>query len=60
MTSLQKAEDLCQKGRANEAVPYLKEAMKDENNLDAYIQMAFLCDRPFALETLETAESRGS
>ncbi|KAJ6623261.1 hypothetical protein B0H10DRAFT_808582 [Mycena sp. CBHHK59/15] len=33
--------------------------MKDDNNLDAYIQMAFLVDRAFALETLETAEAKG-
>ncbi|KAJ7153296.1 hypothetical protein C8R46DRAFT_473579 [Mycena filopes] len=59
--NLKKAEDLCRKMRPNEAAPFLMEAMKDENNLDAHIQLAFLCetDKPFGVEVLETAERIG-
>ncbi|KAJ6485475.1 hypothetical protein C8R47DRAFT_1048058 [Mycena vitilis] len=57
--NLRKAEDLCQKRRPNEAVPFLLEAIKDPNNLDADLQMAFLCDKPFAVKTLENAEFKG-
>ncbi|KAJ6536892.1 hypothetical protein B0H19DRAFT_1270587 [Mycena capillaripes] len=57
--SSEKAEDLCQKRRPNEAVPFLMEAMKDPNNLDADLQMPFLCDRPMAMEVLEQTERRG-
>ncbi|KAJ6575749.1 hypothetical protein DFH09DRAFT_915347 [Mycena vulgaris] len=43
-----------------DAVPFLKEALKDENNLDAYIQMAFLSpDKPSVVDVLETAELKG-
>jgi len=32
----------------------------DKNNLDAYIEMAFLLDMEGAVETLEAAELRGN
>ena len=35
------------------------EAIKDQNNLDAMIELAFLRHRPHAIQTLELAESRG-
>ncbi|KAJ7493837.1 hypothetical protein FB451DRAFT_1336012 [Mycena latifolia] len=58
--NLQKAEDLCRKGRPMDAVPFLREALKDANNLDADIQMAFLSpDKPTAVEVLEDAEVKG-
>ncbi|KAF8963242.1 hypothetical protein BDZ97DRAFT_1821224 [Flammula alnicola] len=57
--NLEKAEDLCRKRKPNLAVPYLLKAIKDNNNLDAIIQVAFLLDMPGAIEALEAAELRG-
>ncbi|KAJ7452748.1 hypothetical protein B0H11DRAFT_283446 [Mycena galericulata] len=57
--NLQKAEDLCRKGRPKDALPFLREAMKDENNLDADIQMAFLRDKFAVAQVLEAAELKG-
>jgi hypothetical protein len=60
MSSLEKAEDLCRKKKPKLAVPYILKAIQDENNLDAFIQAAFLLDIEGALEALETAELRGT
>ncbi|KAJ7105501.1 hypothetical protein C8R43DRAFT_1046632 [Mycena crocata] len=58
--SQKKAEDLCRKGRPNDAVPFLLEAIKDKNNLDAFIQMAFLSPtKTEAVENLEMTKSIG-
>ncbi|KAF9221491.1 hypothetical protein BS17DRAFT_796994 [Gyrodon lividus] len=57
--SLEKAEDLCRKGKPEKALPYLSKAMEDENNLDAFIQAAFLCPLPQAVKVLEQAEKKG-
>ncbi|KAJ7092307.1 hypothetical protein B0H15DRAFT_169521 [Mycena belliarum] len=58
--NLQKAEDLCRKGRPRDAVPFLMLALEDENNLDADIQMAFLSpNKPAVVEVLENAEVKG-
>ena len=57
--SLEKAEDLCRKRKPEKAVPYLLKAIKDHNNLDALIQVAFLLNLPDAVEALESAELRG-
>ncbi|KAJ7203297.1 hypothetical protein GGX14DRAFT_535918 [Mycena pura] len=57
--NLEKAEELCRKNRPSDAVPPLLRAIKDEQNLDAWIQMAFMCDRNKAVEILEMAESTG-
>lgn len=51
--------DLARKRRPREALPYIMEAIKDQNNLDAMIELAFLRHRPHAIQTLELAESRG-
>ncbi|KAJ7201991.1 hypothetical protein B0H12DRAFT_1162915 [Mycena haematopus] len=57
--NLEIAEDLCRKGRPNEAVPFLEIAMKDRNNVDAEIQMAYLSpDLLFSVKVLESAEKR--
>ncbi|KAJ7087158.1 hypothetical protein C8R44DRAFT_687388 [Mycena epipterygia] len=57
--NLQIAEDLCCKGRPNDAAPYLMKALEDKNNFDAEIQMAFLSpDLLFSVEVLESAEAR--
>ncbi|KAJ7055534.1 hypothetical protein C8F01DRAFT_1158544 [Mycena amicta] len=53
----EKAADLVRRGRPKEAVPYLTEAMKDPNNLDAHIEMAFLTVN--AVRVLETAAVKG-
>ncbi|KAJ7689612.1 hypothetical protein B0H17DRAFT_1066332 [Mycena rosella] len=59
MHNLQIAEDLCRKGKPNDAVPYLMIALKDKNNFDAEIKMAFLSpDLFFSVEVLESAEAR--
>ena len=42
------AEDLCRKRKPEKALPYIFKAMKDPNNLDAIIQMAFV------MPTMET------
>ncbi|KAF7341828.1 hypothetical protein MSAN_02038000 [Mycena sanguinolenta] len=57
--SLDIGEDLCRRGRPNDAVPFLTIAMKDGNNFDAEIQMAYLSpDLLFSIEMLESAEKR--
>lgn len=59
--SLNIAEDLCQKGRPYEAVPYLQKAMEDPRNLDAAIQAAFLAPNfDEAVDLLLSAEKIGS
>ena len=59
--SLEKGEELCRKRKPNEAAPYLMKAIElDKNNLDAYIEIAFILDMEGAVETLETAELRGN
>ena len=60
VVSLEKAEDLCRKKKPKLAVPYLLKAIQDDNNLDAFIQAAFLLHIEGALEALEAAELRGS
>lgn len=60
VVSLEKAEDLCRKKKPKLAVPYLMKAIQDDNNLDAFIQAAFLLDIEGALEALEAAELRGA
>jgi len=60
VASLEKAEDLCRKKKPKLAVPYLLKAIQDDNNLDAFIQAAFLLHVEGALEALEAAELRGS
>ncbi|KAF8206808.1 hypothetical protein K438DRAFT_1816452 [Mycena galopus ATCC 62051] len=57
--NLEIAEDLCRKGRPNDAVPFLTLAMEDRNNFDAEIQMAYLSpDLFFSVQVLEFAEKR--
>jgi hypothetical protein len=52
---------LCRKRKPEKAVPYLLEALKENpDNLDAVIQVAFLMDRPSAVETLEHGETMGN
>jgi len=59
--SLEIAEALCNKGKPNEAVPYLVKAMKDGNNLDAFIQCAFLCPTlDESVECIETGIQKGA
>ncbi|KAF7980760.1 hypothetical protein HWV62_36801 [Athelia sp. TMB] len=53
--NLEIAERLCQKGTPNDAVPYLMKAMEDKNNLDAFVQCAFLC--PTNAESIECLEA---
>lgn len=53
--NLEIAEGLCNRGKPNEAVPYLVKAMKDGNNLDAFVQTAFLC--PTLAESVECLEA---
>jgi hypothetical protein len=60
LISLEKAEDLCRKKKPKLAVPYLLKAIQDDNNLDAFIQVAFLLDIEGAVEALEAAELRGA
>ena len=59
LRSLDIGADLARKRRPREALPYIMEAIKDQNNLDAMIELAFLRHRPHAIQTLELAESRG-
>ncbi|KAH7913337.1 hypothetical protein BJ138DRAFT_1171344 [Hygrophoropsis aurantiaca] len=57
--NLDKAEDLCRRRKPEQAVPYLLKAMEDENNLDAFIQAAFLFPLNEAVQFLEDAERKG-
>ncbi|KAH8827602.1 hypothetical protein DL96DRAFT_1708936 [Flagelloscypha sp. PMI_526] len=58
--ALEKAEDLARKRRPKEAAPYVNEALElDPNNLDAYIQGAYLSPIEAGIELLEYAEKRG-
>lgn len=41
------------------ALPFLLKAMEDGNNLDAFVQAAFLFPLPEALKALENAEAKG-
>ncbi|KAJ7730155.1 hypothetical protein B0H16DRAFT_1775244 [Mycena metata] len=57
--NLEMAENICRRGMPNDAVPYLQIALKDKNNFDAEIQMAYLSpDLLFSVEVLETSEKR--
>ncbi|TDL16491.1 hypothetical protein BD410DRAFT_795342 [Rickenella mellea] len=57
--ALDKAEELCRKRKPEQALPYLTKAMEDSNNLDAFIQAAFLLPHPVAVEFLEKVERKG-
>lgn len=58
--SLEIGEDLCQKRKPYEAIPYLEKAMEDPRNLDAWIARAFLARTlDDATELLMDAESQG-
>ncbi|KAJ3510354.1 hypothetical protein NLJ89_g4723 [Agrocybe chaxingu] len=57
--NLEKAEELCRRKKGEKAIPYLLKSIKDHNNLDAIIQVAFLFPRPDGIEALEYAERRG-
>jgi hypothetical protein len=57
--SLDRAEDLCRRKKPAKALPFLLKAMEDGNNLDAFIQAAFLFPLPEALKALENAEAKG-
>ncbi|KAF9040031.1 hypothetical protein BJ165DRAFT_1351413 [Panaeolus papilionaceus] len=58
--NLEIAERLCLRGKPYEAVPYLQEALKDPNNLDAGIQLAFLAPtKDESVNILMEAEERG-
>ncbi|KAJ7509144.1 hypothetical protein B0H11DRAFT_1963979 [Mycena galericulata] len=57
--NLEIAEDLCRRGKPNDAAPYLMKALDDHNNVDADIQMAYLSpDLLFSVEVLEFAEKK--
>ncbi|KAJ6580004.1 hypothetical protein DFH09DRAFT_1260399 [Mycena vulgaris] len=57
--NLQIAEDLCQKGKYTDARPHLQIALKDRNNFDADIQLAYLTsDLSLSVQLLESAEKR--
>ncbi|KAJ6620500.1 hypothetical protein B0H10DRAFT_2021817 [Mycena sp. CBHHK59/15] len=57
--NLEIAEDLCRRGRPNDAVPFLHIALEDKNNFDAEIQMAYLSpDLHFSVRVLEVSERR--
>jgi hypothetical protein len=59
--SLEIAEALCNKRKPNEAVPYLVKAMEDGNNMDAFVQCAFLCPTlDESVECLETGIKKGA
>lgn len=61
MCSLEKAEDLCRRRKPMQALPYLRKAMKDPNNLDAAVQMAFLMPTlGTAVQLLEDAKAQGT
>lgn len=59
--SLKKAEALLARNQLKEAIDPLKEAMKDENNLDAWILKAtrYSTDHRMGLETLDEAVAQG-
>ncbi|TDL16489.1 hypothetical protein BD410DRAFT_622369 [Rickenella mellea] len=57
--ALDKAEELCRKRKPEQALPYLTKAMEDSNNLDAFIQAAFLLPLPDAVRFLEKVERKG-
>ncbi|EIW62110.1 uncharacterized protein TRAVEDRAFT_27483 [Trametes versicolor FP-101664 SS1] len=58
--NLEKAEDLCRRRKPMQALPYLRKAMKDPNNLDAAVQMAFLMPTlGTAVQLLEDAKAQG-
>src|ERR1700761_7466169 len=58
--SLERAEDFCRKRKPEKALPYLYKALEENpDNLDAYIQLAFLFDLPECLKILAEAEQRG-
>ncbi|KAG2006119.1 hypothetical protein CC2G_002464 [Coprinopsis cinerea AmutBmut pab1-1] len=58
--SLNKARDLARKGKPKEALPHLLKALDDRNNLDAMVEMAFLCPTvEQTIKMLERAELRG-
>lgn len=61
LSSLEKAEELIRKGNLNDAVPFVFQAMKDPNNVDALITAAFLSqDLKSTITMLATGELRGS
>ncbi|KAG1743320.1 uncharacterized protein EDB91DRAFT_240724 [Suillus paluster] len=57
--NLDRAEDLCRRKKPRKALPFLLKAMEDGNNLDAFIQAAYLFPLPEALKALENAEAKG-
>ncbi|KAG2030373.1 hypothetical protein BDR03DRAFT_929088 [Suillus americanus] len=57
--NLDRAEDLCRRRKPAKALPFLLKAMEDGNNLDAFVQAAFLFPLPEALKALENAEAKG-
>ncbi|KAG2359636.1 hypothetical protein BDR07DRAFT_1336519 [Suillus spraguei] len=57
--NLDRAEDLCRRKKPRKALPFLLKAMEDGNNLDAFIQAAYLFPLPEALKVLENAEAKG-
>lgn len=57
--SLDRAEDLCRRKKPAKALPFLLKAMEDGNNLDAFVQAAYLFPLPEALKALENAEAKG-
>ncbi|OAX41732.1 hypothetical protein K503DRAFT_848207 [Rhizopogon vinicolor AM-OR11-026] len=57
--NLDRAEDLCRRRKPRKALPFLLKAMEDGNNLDAFVQAAFLFPLPEALKALENAEAKG-
>ncbi|KAI6021030.1 hypothetical protein EDC04DRAFT_2735058 [Pisolithus marmoratus] len=57
--NLEIAETLCNRRKPEQALPYLFKAMEDENNLDAFIQFAFLHHIPEGVKVLEDAERKG-
>ncbi|KAJ7880001.1 hypothetical protein B0H14DRAFT_2500435 [Mycena olivaceomarginata] len=57
--SSQIAEDLYRKGKHTDAFPHLQIALKDRNNFDADIQLAYLTSDPsLSVQLLECAEKR--
>lgn len=57
--NLDRAEDLCRRKKPAKALPFLLKAMEDGNNLDAFVQAAYLFPLPEALKALENAEAKG-
>ncbi|KAH9938435.1 uncharacterized protein B0H18DRAFT_967157 [Fomitopsis serialis] len=58
--NLKIAEDLCQKRKPKQALPYLVKAMEDPNNLDADVQFSFLQPNlNMSIKVLEDAERKG-